>query len=208
MRILFFGDSNTWGYDPSSGRRFENRFTRLVQNAFPQDEILEEGLNGRTLCHIDPYDTDRIGLYSIQMLCKSHLPIDLLVIMLGTNDAKRIFNTNMTSLSKGYSSLLYKILDESIYKAGYTKPKILLVSPPRLNEKYREIENTWINFGDEGFMMLEQAYDHMVKMLEPFDVHILDSKVRAGSFDAIHLDEEGHQELAQRIIQKIKEITL
>ena len=50
MRIMFFGDSNTWGYDPETSLRFTNRYTQLIQSELNDDVIIEEGLNGRTLC--------------------------------------------------------------------------------------------------------------------------------------------------------------
>ena len=55
MRILFYGDSNTWGFNAQTGMRFENRFTALLQKRMPHDTIIECGLCGRTICHDDPY---------------------------------------------------------------------------------------------------------------------------------------------------------
>ena len=61
MKILFYGDSNTWGYDAKDASRQKNRFTQFIKQEFSQHEIIEEGLCGRTLCLDDPYDEDRNG---------------------------------------------------------------------------------------------------------------------------------------------------
>ena len=106
----FLATGNTWGYDPETSLRFTNRYTQLIQSELNDDVIIEEGLNGRTLCQNDPYDPDRNGCLDIKRCIKSHLPLDVLVIMLGTNDAKRMYNTNVYSLEKGMNALLDKFL--------------------------------------------------------------------------------------------------
>lgn len=62
MRILCIGDSNTWGFNPANQLRFEKRWTRLLQAYCPDDEIIEEGLNGRTFAFVDPFCKERCGL--------------------------------------------------------------------------------------------------------------------------------------------------
>ena len=133
MRILFFGDSNTWGYDALDASRQKNRFTQLIKNTFCEHEIIEEGLCGRTLCLDDPYDEDRNGAKMISMVLKTHAPIDVVFIMLGTNDAKRQFSTNSISMEKGIRTLLYKALNPEIYRDGSKVPKFIVVCPPKMN---------------------------------------------------------------------------
>ena len=59
MRILCIGDSNTWGYNPENGWRHENRWTKVLQKLMPENEIVEEGMNGRTLLSVDPFIKER-----------------------------------------------------------------------------------------------------------------------------------------------------
>ena len=61
MRILCFGDSNTWGYTPGSGLRNPNRWTRVLKDLLPEYEIIEEGLNARKLCTLDPTEPHKNG---------------------------------------------------------------------------------------------------------------------------------------------------
>ena len=90
-RILCFGDSNTYGYKPDrSGQFNENiRWTGLLSKSLGDDlTIIEDGVCGRTLAIDDPMFVSRNGLKSIENSIRSNSPIDLLIIMLGTNDLK------------------------------------------------------------------------------------------------------------------------
>lgn len=94
MNILFYGDSNTWGFQgdqPQVRLAYEKRFTGIIANRFPQHHIIEEGLPGRTICINDPLDKGRNGMETLPMLLQTHEPLDLVVIMLGTNDTKIMF---------------------------------------------------------------------------------------------------------------------
>lgn len=208
MRILFYGDSNTWGYDAKTGMRYERRFPVWIREAFPRHEILEEGLCGRTICHSDPYSLEeRNGARTISMVLKTHAPLDLVVIMLGTNDAKRVYGTNsLTSLEKGMDLLLHQALDPDNFKHSPHPPKILVVCPPKMHTDYENCLRTRIHFGQEGFTMLEQAAKPLQTVCQKWKVDFYDPQtIRAGKLDALHLDEEGHKELAQKLIQKIGE---
>ena len=91
MNILFYGDSNTWGFQgdqPQVRLAYEKRFTGIIANRFPQHHIIEEGLPGRTICIDDPLDRGRNGMETLPMLLQTHEPLDLVVIMLGTNDTQ------------------------------------------------------------------------------------------------------------------------
>ncbi len=196
MKYVFFGDSNTWGYNAIDGSRIENRFTRILKNKFSDDEIVEEGLCGRTLCFDDPFDCDRNGYKQISMVIKTHSPMDVLFIMLGTNDAKRQFSSNTITLEKGIRHLLYRVFDPEIYKEGIKVPKVYVVCPPRMHEDYVYNERTVLNFGNVGFNMLENSYASLKKGCKDFDVDVIDTKVVASSFDGIHMDEKGHKIVA------------
>ena len=61
MRILCIGDSNTWGYNPVNGRRFEKRWPKILGEMMPDSEIIEEGLCGRTVISRDDEQPERCG---------------------------------------------------------------------------------------------------------------------------------------------------
>ena len=89
MRILCIGDSNTWGATPGEDSlRLERRWTKVLQELRPNDEIIEEGLSGRTITAKDTIVPVRCGVDTLPLLMLSHVPVDLVIIMLGTNDLK------------------------------------------------------------------------------------------------------------------------
>ena len=206
MKILFFGDSNTWGYDAKDASRQKNRFTQLIKERFDEHEIIEEGLCGRTICLDDPYDDDRNGAKMISMVLKTHAPIDVVFIMLGTNDAKRQFSTNSISLEKGIRTLLYKALNPEIYRDGSKVPQFFVVCPPKMNVDGLNNERTQTNFGQIGFEILNNSKPYLEKGCSGLGVDVIDTHVIAGNIDGIHMDESGHRQVADALISVIQEL--
>ena len=101
MRILCIGDSNTWGYTPETGIRMEKRWTKLLEEYRPDDKIIEEAMNGRTVTAKDTIVPVRCGIDTLPILMLSHVPVDLVIIMLGTNDLKKQFNPSAKHLALG-----------------------------------------------------------------------------------------------------------
>lgn len=206
MKILFYGDSNTWGYDAKDASRQKNRFTQLIKERFNEHEIIEEGLCGRTICLDDPYDDDRNGAKMISMVLKTHAPIDVVFIMLGTNDAKRQFSTNSISLEKGIRTLLYKALNPEIYRDGSKVPKFIVICPPKMNVDGLNNERTQTNFGQIGFEILNNSKPYLEKGCSGLGVDVIDTNVVAGNIDGIHMDESGHRQVADALISVIQEL--
>lgn len=206
MKILFFGDSNTWGYDAKDASRQSHRFTQLIKHAFTEHEVIEEGLCGRTLSLDDPYDEDRNGAKMISMVLKTHAPVDVVFIMLGTNDAKRQFSTNAISIEKGIRTLMYKALNPDIYRDGSNTPQFFVVCPPKMNINGLKNERTRSNFGQIGFEILNNTKPYLEKGCSGLAVKVIDTHAVAGSLDGIHMDESGHKLVADALISVIKEL--
>ena len=107
MRILCIGDSNTWGATPGEDSlRLEKRWTKVLQELRPNDEIIEEGLSGRTITAKDTIVPVRCGVDTLPLLMLSHVPVDLVIIMLGTNDLKKQFNPSAKHLARGIEEFI------------------------------------------------------------------------------------------------------
>ena len=107
--IVAFGDSNTWGYDPATGRRFPpaTRWTGVMATALgPSHHIIEEGLNGRTTVFDDPLDAGRRGADYLGPCLRSHAPFELLILALGCNDMKARFNVGAGEIAAGVERLV------------------------------------------------------------------------------------------------------
>ena len=143
--IVCFGDSNTHGYcaEPSDcadgGDRFneEERWTCLLQKALGEDYlVLEEGLSGRTTVFNDPLHECMSGLDAIYSCLMSHEPVDLLIIMLGTNDCKERLGANARCIGIGMERLVMKARSIECWRNG--KPNILLIAPPHMKEGFHD----------------------------------------------------------------------
>ena len=135
-RILCFGDSNTWGYDPATGERFEGRWPKeLARLAGTDYEIIEEGQNGRTIALEDPWEwgTKRGLDYCLPMI-ESHKPLDIIIIMLGSNDLKRKFSLPAPDIAGSLMTMIEKMTAHLKFYNQTPDTKILIIAPPHLGD--------------------------------------------------------------------------
>ncbi len=135
--ILCFGDSNTWGYDPvgSASSPFpvrhapDVRWTGVLARQLGAGfRVIEEGQNGRTTVLDDPIMPHRNGRAYLPACLESHKPIDLVILMLGTNDLKVMFGLPAGEIAAGAGQLV-KLIRQSEAGPKAAAPGILLVSP-------------------------------------------------------------------------------
>ena len=207
MRILCIGDSNTWGYNPENGMRFRNRWTRLVAEAMPEHEIIEEGLNGRTLLGLDSLKNERWGLRDLKMILMTHKPVDLVVVMLGTNDLKREFNCCAELLGKGIKEYIKVILNPFQWEK-YGVPKMLVMSPILLGESLVRSRGIFGEFDENSLLQAQYMAQEMEKACKEYQVPFLNAALYAepSEIDGLHMDEANHQKLAAAICEKLKEL--
>lgn len=208
--ILCFGDSNTYGFcaDPADcadgGIRFneEERWTCLLQKHLGDGFLVtEEGLPGRTTVFEDPLTEGLSGISSIYGLLKSHEMIDLLVIMLGTNDTKERFSANTAAIAKGMDRLVRKAI--SIDCWADNRPNILIVCPPPIGKgvEHGIFADEMGKGCSEKCESMAQSYAQTAALL---GVHFLDAAgCSFNTLDYMHLTREGHQQLAERIAQLV-----
>ena len=202
MNILCFGDSNTYGYRPDGSGRFDadTRWTGLLQKKLgTNDRIIEEGLCGRTTVFSDELREGRRGLDTIGILLESHAPVDLLILMLGTNDCKTRYGASASVIAKG--------LDQVIRKARLNASQhfdLLIISPihlghgvgepdfdPEFDEKSEAVSR---NLADEYRKAALQNHAAFLNAADFASPSITDRE---------HMDEKGHAALADAIYNKI-----
>ncbi len=202
--VLCIGDSNTYGVDPETGERFSRseRWTGILQSElWPKYYIIEEGYNSRTTSFSDDSDEFRSAIRMIPFIMKTHSPVDLVVIMLGTNDLKTHY-----SVSARVSAYAMKKLVETIRKWCISEnkkiPKILIVSPIMIGDG---IENTmyWENdlTSVQEAAKLPAEYHRVADILDCsfFDA----SSVACAGKDCLHMTLESHRNFAKAIRKKI-----
>jgi lysophospholipase L1-like esterase len=130
--IVCFGDSNTFGHDPATEGRFAHdvRWPGVLRAALgPAYMVVEEGLGGRTTVWDDPVEGHMSGIAYMTPCLRSHRPIDLLVILLGTNDCKMRWNVPPSDIAYSVGRLVDLALASGCGpEAG--PPQVLLVAPP------------------------------------------------------------------------------
>ena len=136
--VLCYGDSLTWGYNPETGLRhnYDSRWPNVLARALGEDVVvITDALNGRTTVFDDQMVmAERNGVKTLPTLLDSHQPLDLVVIMLGTNDLKRHTGGGRVFESRQGLERLVEIVQCFPYQRGYDAPKLLLVAPPHFAE--------------------------------------------------------------------------
>lgn len=210
--IVCFGDSNTHGYCAVGDEdRFdeEHRWTGLLQQQLGADYlILEEGLSGRTTCFEDPIHEGISGLSYIYPCLMSHEPVDLLIIMLGTNDTKERFGVSSACIGLGLKRLAVKAASvRDCWKNGH--PNILIVTPQNIDGRYSKTSCA-ATMGRGCAEKSEGLASEYAAIAKELGFHYLDANsvisVGPNEIDYMHLTQEGHRQLAEALAGLIPEI--
>ena len=203
--ILCFGDSNTWGFDPRDKNRYpwNVRWTGLLQQRLgPGFHVIEEGQNGRTTVWDDPVEGHKNGLAYLPPCLETHKPLDLVLIMLGTNDLKHRFSLPAYDIARSAGRLV-----DTVRQSGSGRdaaaPEVLLVCPPvlaRLSE--------FADMFEGGAAKSRDLARHYAQRAELHKAHFLDagSVVRTSDIDGVHWAPEQHAAFAEALEGRIREI--
>lgn len=205
--VLLYGDSIIWGVDASIGGRHlrEHRVDTIVQNNLGSEiEVIGEGHRGRTMFGENGAFPKRNGLEQFGPIFASHLPIDILVIMLGTNDVNAKTRHSADDIANALDEYMREAKEWCDFM-GYDMPKVLIVSPPDIEEA------SLVRFA-ELFAGSADLIDGVVDALHAYaDKHgyaFMDSRLVARSIgtDGIHLDSDNSKKLADSISAELQKI--
>jgi len=206
--VLCYGDSNTYGRDPVTKKRLERdaRWPGILQEILGNEYyVIEEGLNGRTTVWDDPirpgYLKRNGALYLLPCL-ESHCPVDLLIIMLGTNDLKAMFSVTAYDIAESMGRLIEIALGS---KCGVddNPPKMVVMSPPPLG-KLSEYAETFTG-GVEKSKKLAPYYQ---KVAQKYGCLFFDagSVIQSSKLDGLHFDREDHKKLGKAVAGLVLDI--
>ena len=215
-RILVYGDSNTWGWIPvergfpTSRFGATERWPGITQAALGDGyEIIEEGLSGRTTDLPDTTVPELTGAgldgsAYLPAAVASQLPLDLVVIMLGTNDLKTSFERSPEDVAGGLRELVEQVIamDRAVW-TEYPAPKILVVAPPPIVQTDRFPAAAFAG-AIEKSRQLASLY---ARVAADAGVEFLDASTvtAADGVDGLHLTVEAHRKLGQAIATKIRD---
>lgn len=197
LNILCFGDSNTWGYIPGSGCRYDEstRWTAITQLLLGDEFRLHEaGLSGRTIKCDDDSREFRNGAKLLSLYLESCRPLDMVIIMLGTNDLKASLNQSISNIREAAQSLCEQVL--AFDYAPYDSPKVMLIAPAPLVASSNidvEFENAIANS-----RRIAPAYYEVCKALN-IDFFDAGRIVKSSIIDGVHWDIDGHYNFAQHL---------
>jgi CubicO group peptidase (beta-lactamase class C family)/lysophospholipase L1-like esterase len=216
-RVLVFGDSNTWGWIPvergypTPRYATDQRWPGVAQAALGDNyEIVEEGLSGRTTDVADAFVQEIPGAAMdgsayLPAAIASHLPLDLVVIMLGTNDLMSTFDRSPEEIALGLRKLVERVhyIDHSVW-IDYPAPKVLVVAPPPLVQTERFPADAY----RDGVEKSKQLARRFAAVADTTGAAFLDAGVftSADGVDGLHLTQAAHRTLGLAIAGKIREM--
>lgn len=201
-RILCFGDSNTWGYIPESGERYEEeiRWTGVLARELGTDwRVIEEGLSGRTTVFSDLMEPERCGILQVLPVILSQLPFDYMIVMLGTNDTKSHFHVNSREMGYAMEELIIKI--RQILEVRKSAAKVILAAPAPIKAPTDEM------FNEESVKKSQEAAAMYREVAEQWGCLFFDAGtvVKELGADGIHFTEAGHEALGKAFAEFVRE---
>jgi lysophospholipase L1-like esterase len=207
--VLCYGDSNTHGQIPGRGplERYgpDERWPGILRSQLGADwYVIEEGLSGRTTVHDDPVEgAHKNGRTYLRPCLQSHATLDLVIIMLGTNDLKIRFNKPPSEVAMGIGCLVYDI-KELAPGPGGTTPEIMIVAPPPMQDDVKEWKSIFAG-APEKSRLLALEFEVLADSLE---LHFFDagSVVSCSEADGFHIDAEAHRLLGTALARAVDAI--
>jgi lysophospholipase L1-like esterase len=205
--ILCYGDSNTWGYNAETAGRFppETRWPNVMARGLGDGyTVVAEGLNGRTTVWPDPVEGEHKNGKTYLIPClESHHPIDLVIVMLGTNDLKHRYGLSAWDIASGAGTLV-QMIQGCVFGPNGGPPRVLLMAPPPSCAAGTLFEEMFSD-SDEKSRELGRQYGRIAAELscEFFDTSTVITSSKA---DGIHLEPGEQVKLGEAVAAVVPRI--
>ncbi len=208
--VLCYGDSNTYGAVPTLARldrqrySVDRRWPGILQRLLgPGWKVIEEGLPGRTTVHDDPIEGGhKNGLKALPVSLESHMPVDLVILMLGTNDLKHRFSLTASDIADSIEVLIRTVQRSGAGPAG-AAPAVLTVAPPPIQE------TGWLGDMFLGGAAKSERLPRLIGgAAERAGVAFLEAAdlIESSAVDGIHLDGDAHRILGTKLAAMVGEM--
>lgn len=209
--ILCFGDSNTWGHPPIANLSqaivrysIHERWPGVLRDQLGDGYwVIEEGLSARTTVFDDPVEgTHKNGRTYLLPCLETAQPVDLVTLMLGTNDLKTRFAAPAFDIAWGMSQLASSVLTSRFGRNG-SSPKVLIISPPKLGKL-----TTFAELFIGGHAKSDLLAVHYKAHADAFGCGFLDAAeyVNTSDIDGVHFEAAEHKKLGVAVAEKVKEM--
>lgn len=208
--VLCFGDSNTYGAVPTLARVGRHRYSperrwpgimrRQLGNGW---DVVEEGHPSRTTVHDDPIEgMHKNGLKALPVCLESHMPLDLVILMLGTNDLKYRFVVTPGDIADSIEVLARLVQRSEAGPAG-AAPALIIVAPPPMQEV------DWLGAMFLGGADKSQRLAGLIQdAAKRTGASFLDAGtiVESSAVDGIHLDSDAHRVLGTELAKLVHQL--
>lgn len=208
--ILCYGDSNTWGCPPLESLdnipRYgpEARWGSVMRSILGEGYwVVEEGLNSRTTVYADPVEGEHKNGKTYLLPClESHAPLDLVIVMLGTNNLKHRFGLSAWDIAESVWTLV-DIIQRSDSGPNGGKPQVLLICPPPTG-KLTLFADMFAGAGEKS----RQLAPHYEKVAADYGCAFLDAGkvITTSDRDGLHFEAESQQKLGQAVAEVVKRL--
>lgn len=208
--ILCFGDSNTWGCRPLTSLEViprygpDVRWGSVLRTTLGEGYwVVEEGLGGRTTVWADPVEGEyKSGKSYLPACLESHAPLDLVAILLGTNDLKHRFGLSPWDIAAS-AGVLARMVQSSTFGPNGTAPRALLICPPPV-AKLTLFADMFAGATEKS----QQLAHYYSAIAAEYHCDYLDAGqyIVSSEIDGIHLDPNQQQKLGQVVAEKVRAI--
>ena len=199
-KVICFGDSNTFGWDPKDGSRynFETRWTGILTTLLDKEFIVvEEGCNDRTGFFPNSKGKLQSGQFYLPECLKKHKYFDIFILALGTNDLKKIFNLNENIVKDGLKNFVTQIREIN------KQVRIIIIPPVILSEKVVEVYGCQFDEKSvKSSVWIQKIYKEFSEE-ENCEYLDLNKYVYPSGLDGIHFDKSAHKIIAEKIANQI-----
>lgn len=218
LQILCYGDSNTWGCIgnwtettvPSKRYDDQTRWPCVLQADLGEGfHIVEEGLGGRSTIYTREGEEHKSGEFYLKPCLHSHRPLDLVIIMLGTNDLQVKKDITEEELPIGISRLVDIVRENPNVGRDQTAPKVLILSPAQIRPSSPEgrvlvYDKFRRDIGRELSLKFPEVY---AKVAEEKGCYFFDAAayIEPGPADGVHLTPESHIRLGHALADYIRQ---
>ncbi len=195
-KILCFGDSNTFGYNPNNGSRYNenSRWTGILKNLCKNNyEIIEAGCNNRTAFSNNPDGIQFTGYMILPEYLKKFY--DIIILAIGINDLQKFYNPTLEEFETGIENLIKKI------RESLPNCNIIILSPSHITENILN-SNFRFMFNQTSIEKSKQITPIYEKIANEYNCKFLDLNkiVIPSEIDGLHYEVEEHKKIAQSII--------
>ncbi|MEI7579799.1 MAG: GDSL-type esterase/lipase family protein [bacterium] len=208
-RILCYGDSNTWGSVPLSDLRYSDqvRWPKILQKTLGDSfDVIEQGLGGRTIA-FDDQEGEMLGLELngfklLERIIVSQLPLEYVIVMLGTNDVKVKFNASVEMIIANLKLMINTIKQSADYLDH--NPQIVVSSIAAIHPQVNLLCDDFL--GREGIV---REINSKIKNLAVTEkIHFFDgfAYTQEASADGLHFTKQSHIAFGENLSKKILEL--